>query len=60
MNKTAKILLTIAIILAVGAVAKHFNTQNHHDMALEYCGSEDNIEHVDSKGFTCKTPRKPQ
>lgn len=60
MPQITKIILTILIILALGAIAKGFNEAHHEEMALKECGSKENIAHVDEDGFECKVapPKK--
>ncbi|WP_462158272.1 hypothetical protein [Pseudoalteromonas sp. GB56] len=53
-NKKLSILaFSVVTILAIGAIAKNLNEKNHYKMALEKCGSENNVKHFDSKGFEC-------
>jgi hypothetical protein len=53
MSKFKIVALVIVVILGLGTIAKQYNTINHQEMALQECGTKDNIKHVDSKTFEC-------
>ena len=56
MSNVKKVLIALVILVGLGAIAKSYNERNHMDMAIEKCGSKENIAKVDSKGFECKKP----
>ncbi|MBB3170194.1 hypothetical protein [Simiduia aestuariiviva] len=52
-KKFAIFIFVVVVILAAGKAATSFNEENHQRMAMEQCGSQEQIAHVDSKGFSC-------
>ena len=48
------LLVAILVLVGIGLIAKGYNESHHMEMALDECGSEENIAKVDSKGFECK------
>lgn len=54
MPKYKKVIVAIVVLVGLGTFAKNYNETNHKKMALEKCGSHENIASVDSKGFECK------
>ena len=57
-NKFIKIVLALMVFVVLGTIAKGFNEAHHQEMALEACGSQEQIARVDEKGFRCKTDQK--
>ena len=55
MPKLKKIIVIVATFIVLGTVAKVYNTTNHQGMAIEKCGSTENIKRVDEVGFECIT-----
>jgi hypothetical protein len=53
MSKFKRIVVIVATFIVLGAIAKIFNTTNHERMALEQCGTKENIKRIDSVGFEC-------
>ena len=53
MSKLKKLFVGLVVLVALGAIAREYNIYNHHKMAVEKCGSEKKVQHVDSKGFEC-------
>ena len=53
MSKFKKAVIFTVAVLGLGSIAKAYNTNTHQKMAMEQCGSQDNIKRVDSKGFDC-------
>lgn len=53
MSKLKKAVLVVLVLIGLGTIAEIYNKYNHHRMAIEECGSEDNIKRVDSKGYEC-------
>ncbi|MGS2719252.1 hypothetical protein [Paraglaciecola aestuariivivens] len=54
MSKLKKVLIAALVLIGLGAIAKEYNQRNHMKMALNKCGSKENIASVDSSGFACK------
>jgi hypothetical protein len=58
MSKLVKTILALFIFMVgfwvLGGIAKGFNESHHLQMALDQCGSEENIARVDSDGFECR------
>jgi len=54
MSNLKKVLIVIVVLVGLGAIAEGYNESHHMELAIEECGSQANIEKVDSKGFECK------
>lgn len=54
LKKFCILLVALVVLVGVGLIAKGYNESHHMEMAIDECGSEENIAKVDSKGFECE------
>jgi hypothetical protein len=59
MSNIKKYIVALMILVGLVYIAKGFNNSHDMDVAIEKCGSRENIIKVDSQKFECKKHNKP-
>ncbi len=58
MTSLKMIIAVVGSLIILGIFSEGFNTAHHQEMALKSCGSQSNIQEVNSMNFTCFDQQK--